>query len=91
MEELDVLCVMADSPVSGAGSSAILILCCGRCLVLKTELFCERSDHPALEAELSVTRDSSLCVYSSFKLYLGFSRFSIGSNITGIKPFYLYL
>jgi hypothetical protein len=26
-------------------------------------------------------------VYSSFKLYLGFSRFSIGSSITGMKPF----
>jgi hypothetical protein len=62
-EELDDLCVMADSPVSGAGSSTILTLYYGRCSVLKTELFCERPDRSALEIGLSVTRDSFiLCV-----------------------------
>jgi hypothetical protein len=58
IEESDDLCVMAYSPVSGAGSSVILSLRYGRCSVLKSELFCERSDHPALEAKLSVTKDS---------------------------------
>jgi hypothetical protein len=62
-EESYDLCVMVDSSVSGAGSSAILSLRCGRCSVLKSELFCERPDHLALEAELSVTKDSwILCV-----------------------------
>ena len=57
-EESDDLCVMADFPVSGTGSSVILSFRCGRCSVLKSELFCERPDHPALAAELSVTKDS---------------------------------
>jgi hypothetical protein len=46
-EESDDLCVIADSPVSGARSSMILSFCHGRCSVLKTDLFCERPDHPA--------------------------------------------
>jgi hypothetical protein len=57
-EESDDLCVMADSPVSGAGSSVILSLRYGRCSVLKTELFCERPDHLASKDELYVTKDS---------------------------------
>jgi hypothetical protein len=57
-EESDDLCVMVDSPVSGVGSSVTLSLRYGRCLGLKTELFCKRPDHPALEAELSMTKDS---------------------------------
>jgi hypothetical protein len=57
-EESNDLYVMADSPVSEAGLSAIPSLRCGRCSVLKSELFCERPDHPALEVELSVTKDS---------------------------------
>jgi hypothetical protein len=62
-EESDDLCVLADFPVLGAGPSVILSLRYGRCSVLKTKLFCERPDHSALEAELSVTKDSCiLCV-----------------------------
>jgi hypothetical protein len=41
-----------------------LSFCCDVCSVLKSEPFCERPDHPALEAELSVARDSwVLCVF----------------------------
>jgi hypothetical protein len=81
-EELDDLCVTVDYPVSRARPSVILVLCCGGCLALKVELFCERLDRPASEVGSSVTRDMFICVYSSFKLYLGFSQFSIGTSIT---------
>jgi hypothetical protein len=75
----ELSCERPDRLALGAGLSTTWAEPC--------ESTCLPLDRPASGARQSSTGTCFLWVYSSFKLHLGFSRFSIGSSITGVKPF----
>jgi hypothetical protein len=86
-EELSVLCVTADRSVSKVDRPRRRV--CAATAVWPQGPNYSTKDRTVRPQGPNCPRPMtcSLWVYSLFKLYLGFSRFSIDSSITGMKPF----